>query len=174
MILAEGSNAEVHTSVDLIRIPVVDDAFDGFDLFDNVAGGGGFDGGAQDVEDVHHVMEVVGVALHHLHGLQVFETRLFPDFVFTVVRVTRQMAHIRDVANVPHFVAEVLQVAIDDVEGQKGPNVAQVHVAVYRGATHVHPHKRGIDGLEFFFGSGQAVADVQGVHGSLFKFESRK
>ena len=84
------------------------------------------------------------------------------------------MAHISDVANVPDLVPEMLQVAIDDVEGQKGSNVAQVYVAVYSGAAHIHPHEWRVDGREFFFCSGQAVADVQGIHGSLFRFEARK
>ena len=167
MVVAEGAHAEVHAAVDFVGVAVGDDFLDGLDLFHDVARGCGLNGRTKDVEHIHHVVEVVGVLLHHLHRLEVFEAGLLANLVFPVVRVACQVADVGDVAHVANLEAEVLQVAVHDVKRQEGPNVSEVNVAVHRRPAHIHAHERGIEWLKFFFLPGQAVADVQGVHGAL-------
>ena len=62
----------------------------------------------------------------------------------------------------------------DNVEGQERADIAQVHIAVNRRSTDVHAHKGRMDRLERLFGSCQAVADVQGVHGRRFVFTCKE
>jgi hypothetical protein len=110
-------------------------------------------------------MEVVRVALNDFHGLEVLQLRLAADFIFTGVSVVRQMAYVCDVAHVSNLVTNEGQVAVDRVEGQKGPHVAQMHIGVNRRATYIHPHSSGHEGLKPLLHASEAVVYAEGLHG---------
>ena len=56
------------------------------------------------------------------------------------------MAHIGDVPHIAHLVAQMAKVAEDDVEGNGRARVAQVRVAVDRGAADIHAYPALHDG----------------------------
>ena len=106
-------------------------------------------------------MEVVGVALDHLHGFEVLETGLLADFVLAVIGIAGEVAYIGDVPHVPDLVSEVDQVAVDHIEGEEGPYVAEVHVAVDGGSADVHPHVGRVVRLETLFFARERIAQVE-------------
>ena len=159
--LGEFPDVEVDASIGLVGVSILDDGRNHLDLLHDVTGGRRLDGGGQDVEHPHDIVEVIGVALDDLHRFDVFEARLLPDFVFAVIGVAREVTDIRDVPHVAHLVAEVKEIAEDHIEGQEGPDVAQVDVAVHRGAAHVHAHVGGVEGLKAFLLPAEGIADVQ-------------
>ncbi len=111
-------------------------------------GGRGLNRRRQGVEGAHDVVEIHGVALHNLHGLQLLKFGAGAYFVFAFVGVVDQVSGIRNVPNVAHLVAQELQVAEDQVEGQEGPNIAQVNVAVDGGSTDIQAYVSFLNRLE--------------------------
>ena len=71
MAFREFPDVEIDASIGFIGEAIVDDVSNHADLLHDVARSRGFDGGRKDAEDPHDVVEVVGVALDHLHGLEV-------------------------------------------------------------------------------------------------------
>ena len=63
---------------------------------------------------------------------------------FAIVCIVFKMPHIGDVAHVAHLVTQVLQVAKNHVEGDGGPRMTQVWVAIYGGSAYVHAHVGGV------------------------------
>ena len=156
-------DVEVDAAVALIGVAVVHDFLHELLLLDDVACGVGLDAGGQHVERLHGGVVAVGIVLGYLHGLELLEPCLFLDLVVALVGIVLKMAHIGDVAHVAHLVAQVLEVAEEHVEGDGRPGVAQVRVAVHRGAAHVHAHVGRVDGLEELLAAGEGVVDKQFV-----------
>ena len=159
--LGKLADVEVDAAVGLIGESVGDDLFDHADLLDDVSGGGRFNGRRQDVEHPHHIVEVVRVPLDHLHGLEVLEPGLLANLVFPVVGVARQVTDIGDVPDVAHLVSEVDEIPEDHVEGQEGPHIAEVNIAVHGRTTDVHAHVGRVEGNEAFLFPAQRIADVE-------------
>ncbi len=76
------------------------------------------------VENAHHIMEIVGVLLYNFHRLQILQAGLLAKLVFAIIGITSQVPDVCDVADMADLVTQVSQVAIDDIEGQKGSNIA--------------------------------------------------
>ena len=170
MVFVVFAHIEVDASVGFVGVTAVDNGLDHFDLLNDVAGRTGFDGGRLHVEHPHHVVEIVGVLLDDFHGLEVFESRLLANLILPVVRVPRQVSNICDVANVTHLVPQKGEVAVYDVKCQKRAHIAEVHIAVYGGAAHVHAHVGCVERREQFLFSGEAILDVQrGEFGHLLR-----
>ena len=72
-----------------------------------------------------------------------------------------EVAHVGDVADVAHLVAEVLEVAEDDVEGDGRACVAEVGVAVDGGAADIHAHPPLMQGAEELFLTAQSIVNQQ-------------
>ncbi len=72
----------------------------------------GFDGWGKDVEGVHGAVVTVEVILHHFHGFELLDACFLCDLVLAFVGVVLKVAHIGDVADVAHFVAEMGEVAV--------------------------------------------------------------
>ena len=115
-----------------------------------MAGGAGFDGGAFHVECVHRAVVAVDVELRHFHRLQLFEAGLFGDLVLTGVGIVLQMAYISDVADVAHFVTDMLEVAEDEVEGDGGAGVAEVRLAIDGRSADIEADMTGIQWDKMF------------------------
>ena len=152
---------EVHAAVHLVGITLVQDALHHPDLLDQVTGGCGLDAGVEDVEHPHHRMESVGVLLHHLHRLELLQPGPLGDLVLALVHIAHEMPHIGDVTDVADLVAQVLQPAVEHVEGEETAHVAQVHIAVHGGPTDVQPYVRRGGGDELLLAPGERVGQVE-------------
>jgi hypothetical protein len=102
-------------------------------------------------------MEINGISLHHLHRFYLLEPCFFSNLVFPFARVILQVPCICYIAHIPDFVAKMFQVTEYHVKGQKSTAIAQVYIAVDRGATYVHPYMPVIDGYKDFFGTGKGI-----------------
>jgi len=76
------------------------------------------------------------------------EASLLGYLVFALVGIVLEVPHIGDVAHVAYLVAQVLQVAEEDVKSDGGTGVAQMGIAIYGGTAHVHAHMILVQGLE--------------------------
>ena len=142
---------EIDGAVALVSKAIVDNLLNQLLLLDDMTSGMGLDRGAQHIQSIHSRMIAVGVVLCYLHWLKLLQTSLLGNLVLTLVGIMLQVAHIGDVAHIAHLVAQLLQVAEQHVEGDGRTGVAQVRVAIDRGAADVHPHLSGFDRYEFFF-----------------------
>jgi hypothetical protein len=130
------------------------------DLFHDVSGSGGFNAWREDVELAHDFVKVFRVLFDDLHWFELFDARLFGDFVFAFIGIAFQVAYIGNIAHIAHFVSEKAQVAGDDIEGEECPHISEVHLIIDSGAAHIHADLSGVDAFEFFLFSREGVADV--------------
>ncbi len=151
---------EIHGTIGFVAVPVFEYVLHHFYLFRYVAGSARLDAGRQGVENAHHFVETHGVFLSHFHGFQLLQTGALEHTVFAVVQ---QVAYIGDVANVAHAIADVLQVAVNDIETDKSAAVAEVNVVINRRAAHIHAYMSVLHGLESLFLSCDAVVQLQVV-----------
>ena len=161
---------EIHGAVGFVGIPIFENILHHFYLFRDVAGSARLDAGWQCVENAHHVVETHGILLRHLHGLQLIEAGPFGHAVFAVVE---QVAYVGDVAHIAHAVADVQQIAINDIETDKSAAVAEVYFVINRRAADIHAYMAVLHGAKSFFLSCGAVVQLQVVlHfvGKLFNF----
>ena len=153
----------VHVEVDgalaFVGIAVLQNLLHQFDLFDDVSRGLRLNAGRQDVEGAHGVVVAVGVILCHFHRLQLFQAGFLGYLVLAFVGIVFQMAHVGDIAHIAHLIAQVLEVAEQQVERDGRACVSQMRVAVDGGAADVHPHVGGVQGFENFFLPVQGVVD---------------
>ena len=80
-------------------------------------------------------------------------------------RLNNAVVDVRDIAHVGDAVAAVAQITHHDVEGGEGPGIAQVHVAVDGGATHIQPHFSGPQGVQRLLALRQGVEKLQACGG---------
>jgi len=97
----------------------------------------------------------VEIVLDYLHGLELFETRLFGDFILSVVGVMLQMAYIGDIAHIAYLVAEMLEVTVYNVKGYGGTGVSEMAVAIDRWSAYIHTHPLRVDRSELLLGAGE-------------------
>jgi hypothetical protein len=105
------------------------------------------------------MMIAVEVVLDDLHGLLLFEASLLGNLVFALVGIVFEVSDIGDVADISDGVAEVLEIAIEDVEGDGGTCVSEVSVAIDGGAADVHAYAVGDDGAEELLLSVEGIVD---------------
>ncbi len=96
------------------------------------------DRGRQHIERFHSLVVAAHVVLHHFHRLKLLEPCFFGDFVLAVVSIVLQVPHIGDIAHITHLVAQMCQIAVDDIERYCRACMAEMTVAVDRRATHIH------------------------------------
>ena len=94
----------------------------------------------------------------------VFFRHLLPVDVFLVGALDDFIVNVGEVADVVHFVADVLEVAVHGVEYDTGAGVADVAVIVNGDAAYVHADFARCERGEFFFLTGQGVIQAQ-AHG---------
>jgi hypothetical protein len=90
-------------------------------------------------------VEIVGVALHDFHGFKVLKFGLLANLIFPVVGIIYQVAYIGNIANIPHFVAQVHKVAVEDIEAGKSAYIAKMYIAVNSGSANVQANIRRVD-----------------------------
>src|SRR5690606_19357378 len=129
-------------------ITVFDNTLYHFNLFGNMACSSGFNTWWQGIEKTQHVVKSQRVFLHDFHRLKLFQFGLFCKLVVPLIVVAFQMPSISDITHIANLVSKMKQVAKYQVERHKRTAVAQVHVAINRGTTHVHTHKGGVQWLK--------------------------
>ncbi len=133
---------KIYRAVCLVGKAVLLYFFDHFYLLGNVAGSPWFYAWWQAVKGFQSLVVAMGIALCYLHRLQLLGFGLFSQLVIAFVCIIFQVAHIGYVAHVAHFVATVGKVTEQQVESDCRAGMAQVRVAIYCRAAHVHAHKR--------------------------------
>src|SRR5688572_29531941 len=98
-------------------------------------------------------METKCIFLNDLHGFQLFQFRFFREFIIPFIPVSFQVSCIRYITDITYFEAQVKEVAVNKVEGNKGPAIAQVNIAVYGWSAYIQANSSGMDGFEFLFGT---------------------
>ena len=72
-----------------------------------------------------------------------------------------QMTHIGDVANITHLVAQVFQIAEQQVEGNSGTGMSQMGIAIDGRTTDIHAHIGGVQRLETLLLARQRIINNQ-------------
>ena len=154
-------HVEVDRAVRLVGEPVGQNPLHELDLLDDMSRRIGFDRGRLDVQGLHRTVVTLRVVVGHLHRLQLFEPGLLGDLVLSLVGVVLQMSHVRDVAHVTHLVAAGLEVAEQQVERHGRTGMAQMRVAVDRGAADIHAHAAGSQRLELLLAAGERIVKYE-------------
>jgi hypothetical protein len=102
-------------------------------------------------------VEIYGVELHHFHGFYFFDSRFFGNAIFPYILVVFEMSRIGYVPDIANFIAQMLEVAIDEIERNKSPAIAQMYIAVNGGATDIHAYVARVEWLKSFFFSAQGI-----------------
>ncbi len=161
-------HVEVDRAVRYVGEPFVQYALYESYLFDDMARCVGFDGGRLHVERFHRPVVAFGVVVGHFHRFELFQTRFLGDFVFALVGVVFQVADVRDVAHVADLVARRFQIAEQQVECHGRAGMAQVGVAVDRGAAHIHARTPRYQRFECFLAPRERIVKRQ------FRFHRRR
>ena len=66
----------------------------------------------QHIELLHSAVEAARIVSRYLHGLQLLHPGLLGYLVLALVGIVFQMAHVGDVPDIAHLVAQMLQVAV--------------------------------------------------------------
>ena len=94
-------------------------------------------------------------------SIEVLEARLLGDLVLALVGVVLEVSDVGDVAHVTHLVTQGLEVAEQQVEGDRRACVAQVGVAIDRGAADIHAYMLGVDGLEGLLAARERIVQIE-------------
>jgi hypothetical protein len=88
------------------------------------------------------------------------------DLVFRLTAFLFKMPRIGNVANITDLIAQVHQVAVDDIKRNIGPGMSQVTFTANRRSAHIHTHMTWHKGYEFFFISYIGIVNFQLAHKS--------
>lgn len=123
----------------------------------------GLNGGGKHIQALHGVVIAVKVVLYHLHRLKALKAGFLGYLVLSVIGVMFEVAYIGDIAHVSHLIAEMAEITEYYIEGDGRPGVAEVSVAIYRRAAHIHPYASFMDRSKRFFLARERVIDGQVV-----------
>ena len=93
-------------------------------------------------------MIAVRIILGYLHGLQLLQSCLLGNLILSLVGIVLQMSYVGDVPYITYLIAQVLQIAEHQVEGDGRTGMPQMGVAIHRRTTHIHTHMGCIQRLE--------------------------
>ena len=119
-----------------------------------MSGGVWLDRRRQDIECRHVAMIAVGVILHHLHRFELLEPRFLGYLILTFISIVLEMAYISDVAHIAHFVAQMEQIAVEQVEGDSRTRMAQMGIAIHGGTADIHAYVSLVQRLKCFLKTG--------------------
>ncbi len=158
------AHIEIDGAVALISIAGFQDFLDSLDLFDDMTAGPGLDGRGFHVQKAHGLVVALRVILHHLHGLQLLQAGFLGNLVLPFIGIVLQVSDVRDVADITHLVAQILQETEQHVIGDTRTGVAQMGVPIYGRAAYIHAHMSFMDGLEQFLVAGKGIGQIQRSH----------
>ena len=91
------------------------------------------------------------ICLHDFHRLQLLQAGLLCNLVLALIGIMLQMAHIGDVADIAHLVAQMFEKLEQHVIGHAGSGMAEMGVAIHGRAANIHTHVSRMDRDEQFF-----------------------
>ena len=154
-------HVEIDRAVADIGIAAVENLLHIFDLLDDMARSVGLDRRREHVQRLHGMVVAVEIELHNLHRLKLFETRFLGYLVLPLVGVVLEMSDVGYVTDIAHLIAQMGQVAEEDVEGYGRTRVAQMRIAIDGRAADIHADAPGIERLEGLFEALEGVIDRQ-------------
>ena len=127
----------------------------------------GLNGGGKHIELVHSLVVAVEIVLHHFHRFKLLKARLLGYLVFAGISIVLKVANVCDVAHIAHRIAEMTEIAEEDIKCDSRAGMTEMAVAIHSGATHIHTDLTGMDGDKEFLASGEGIVDceVVGAHG---------
>ena len=99
-------------------------------------------------------------SLHHLHRLELLQTRLLCDLVLALVSVMLEVSHVCDVADITHLVSKMLEQFHEYIISHTRTSMSQMRVAVYCRTADIKSHMPLIDRLENLFLSRKGVSYI--------------
>ena len=108
---------EINRTIALVGKSVVQNLLHQLLLLDDMTCSMWLNRGAQHVQRIHILMVAVGVVLGNLHGFQLLQTGFLGNLVLALVGIMLQMAYIRNVAYIAHFIAQMLQITKQQIKG---------------------------------------------------------
>ena len=118
------------------------------------------------VDDFFHMLRYAGVFvgpadMELVHDVEVRRNitvgNRIPRYAFAVSRIDDLIVYVGKVLNMRYFIAQVFQVALDDVPGDEGTGVAHMGMIVRRDAADVHLDLSRRDGRKRFFFTSQRI-----------------
>ena len=142
---------KINTAVTFVSITFVKQCLHYLYLFDNVSCCMRLYIRAKNIHRVHCVKIFLGVELSNLHRLQLFQSCLFLNLIFTTIAIVLQMSDIGNVSYISYFVSQKFKKAVNRIESQSRSCVSQVSLSVNGWSANIHSYKRIIKWLKFFF-----------------------
>ena len=163
-VVGELFDAVIDVVVDDVGIAFVDEGLDHVDDFIHVFRYAGILVGPADVELVHDVEVRCDIAVGN--GI--------PRDAFAVGSVDDLIVDVGEVLDVRDFIAQVFQIALDDVPRDERTGIAHVGMVVRRNAADIHLDLARRNGHEDFFFTGQCIIYFQFSHTvTSLKFEQK-
>ena len=91
--------------------------------------------------------------MYNLHRLQLLKPCLLCYLVLTIVGITLQMPHIRNVPHISHLVAQMSEQTYKNIVCYTWPCVSQMGITIYGRSAHVQAHHTRHNWFEEFLPS---------------------
>ena len=78
------------------------------------------------------------------------------------------MSGVGDVSDIADLVTDMLQVTVNDIEGDEGTGMSQMAFPAHGGAAHIHAHMAFGERLEQFFLPGIGIIEFEGGHRNVY------
>ena len=139
---------EIDRAISLVGETIAHNLLYKFFLLDDVARGVRLNTGRQHVEYIHCSMVAVCIELRYFHRFELFELCFLSYFVVAVICIVFEMAYVCNVAHIAHFVAQVLEIAEQNIEGDGWTRMSQMGIAVNGGTAYIHTDTPFMDRFE--------------------------
>ena len=102
-------------------------------------------------------MVTLSVVVRHLHRLELLEASLLCNLILALVGIVLQVAHVGNVTNIAHLVAQSLEVAEHQIECNRGARVSQMGIAIYGRTANVHTYTTFVNWLKHLFATCERI-----------------
>ena len=102
---------KIYRTIYLVSQSFFDDGLYHFNLFDDMTRCARLNARLHYIHAIHHRIVGIGIGLGYLHRLQLFHLRLLGKFIFALICIANQMAHIRYVSYKANLVAMQNQIS---------------------------------------------------------------
>ena len=105
-------DVHIDATIAHVGIALVHDLLHKSNLLNDMSAGMWLNRRWQDIQECHVAVVAVGEVLHHLHRLELLKAGFLSNLIFALVGIVLQVANIGDIAHIAHFIAEVLEIAV--------------------------------------------------------------
>ena len=98
-------------------------------------------------------MVAVGIELHHLHRLELLQTGFLSDLILALIRIVLQVTYIRDIPYIAHLIAQILQIAVEQIKRDGRTGMPQMRIAVHGRTADIHAYVSLVKRFERFLKS---------------------